>query len=174
MTLTTPGEFFDKKVSYMEANISLMLVSIFFSLIYMVYMRWQIYKMAAVLDNGTISPADFTLMGTEIYFDSTEDYDKEKMEQIIKKELLTRFEADVEYINPCFKIDKFYKWIDKQINMSKLKTLVEAYCEKNSIDKDSFDGANHPDAPKWPGKCCRAPVVMSDLDQKLKEVNEDI
>ena len=58
--------------------------------------------------------------------------------------------------------------------MSKLKTMITSYCDDKKIDVDSFDGTEHPDAPKWPGICCRKPVLMSDLKEKLDEVNEQI
>ena len=132
--------------------------------------------MSAELDKGMVSPSDFCLMGTDIQFDEDEHYDKMKMEEIIKEKFSEKYHAEVEYINPAWKIDQYYKWVDEQIKMSKLKTLIEAYCEENGHDKDSFDGNDHSDisALKWPGVCCRKTVLMSDLKEKLEEVTQKI
>ena len=67
----------------MVVNLALIFVSIILSLIYMIHMRWNINSMAQELDKGMVSPSDFCLMGTEIWQDEDDHYDKEEMEKVI-------------------------------------------------------------------------------------------
>jgi len=63
--------------------------------------------------------------------------------------------------------------------LTKLKLMVELYCDDKDIkDKETFDGAEHPDAPKWPTKIpmkrFEKSVKMEDINARLKDINEKI
>merc|ERR1711970_1301171 len=133
----------------------LVLVGVIISLLYLICMRWKMSKISLELDEGVYTPSDFCVMGMEMAFD---DYSADGIEEKVKEGFKKKYNADVEYVNPCFKIANIYKLNDRYNNLQKLKALVELYCEDNSIkDVEGFDGTEYADAPKHPGKCCRRP-----------------
>jgi hypothetical protein len=130
-------------------------------------MRWKMYKIALQLDKGVYTPSDFCVMGMEMEFD---DYSMEHMEEKVKEVFDRKYQAKVEYVNPCFKIGDIYALNDKFNALEKMKRLIEVYCEDNDITGDdvkNFDGWQHPGAPKFPGMCCKKAVVMSELEAEI-------
>jgi hypothetical protein len=61
--------------------------------------------MAVEMDKGVYTPSDFCVMGMEMYF---EDYNADEMEKKVKEVFKDKYDAEVEYFNPCFKISNFY------------------------------------------------------------------
>lgn len=89
--------------------------------------------MAVQLDEDVISPADFCVMGIDMHMSEGNNYSGDAIEKEIIDKLKLNYDAEVEYVNPCFKIQDFYKWTEEYNNLQKLKRMVEIYCGENGI-----------------------------------------
>jgi hypothetical protein len=105
-------------------------------------------------------------MGMEMTFDN---YSAKGIEDKVIEVFKDKYDAEVVYVNPCFKIQNIYKLNDRYNILVKLKLMVELWCDDNGIkdekDKKVFDGSNHKKSPKYPGglPCKKKPVLMSEL-----------
>jgi hypothetical protein len=99
------AEFHELRQSYMATCAGLISIAFVVSLLYLLYMRTYISRMAIELDEGAHTPSDFCVMGMEMYFD---DYSAEAMEAKITEVFKRKYGVDVEYVNPCFKLSNFY------------------------------------------------------------------
>ena len=171
-------EFLDhgKRKTYIGAVISLMAASVFLSLIYLVWMRSSLQKQALELDIQAKTPSDFCIMGMNMKFNS---YGPDDIEKEIRESFQRRYGIEVEYVNPAFSIDEFYKLFEKQNQLMKQKMQVDAYCEKEKINLDKYktyikEGNTPDDFPKVP-KLCGGPAINPDeVDAELQKVQDEI
>ena len=82
-----------------------MMISIFVSFIYLVWLRWNLFEKAIKLDDDALTPSDFCLMGTWMRF---ENYSPKKAEEEVRKYMKERFDTDVIYLNQAHNIKDFY------------------------------------------------------------------
>ena len=103
------------------------MLSILFSVFYFNYMKNKLWQKIQELDQSAFTPSDFCIMGQNIHFGSASPED-------IKNELVEYFNENynglgdnIVYVNPAYKIGDFYKCSNRYTELTKLKTILEAY-----------------------------------------------
>lgn len=77
---------------------------------FLIYMRYRLKEFENKLDEDAMTPSDFCVMGTNMYFDK---YNPEAMETEIREGLKIKFGIeDIQYINPAYYINDFYKLVE--------------------------------------------------------------
>ena len=51
---------------------------------------------------------------------------------------MDKWQVEVEYVNPAFDIADFYKWSEKFNLLTKMKLLVESYCQQNKMKPEKY------------------------------------
>ena len=114
-----------------------LLFSIVVSLIHIICMRKKLLETSLKLDKDTFSPSDFCLMGMNMEY-ALNNYAPDKIEEEIKEVFKRKYGANVEYVNAAFDIEDFYALSEKFMMLSKLKNLVQSYCESNKFSLEKY------------------------------------
>lgn len=86
-------------------------LAIIFTLLYIIWMRKYLMKMAVRLDEAALTPSDFGLMGLYMKFDS---YSPKEIEKVVKEKIEEKYPGvKVEYVNPVYDIADFFKIAEK-------------------------------------------------------------
>jgi hypothetical protein len=99
---------FEERAKHVNIISAFVIVSVVFSLLYLIWMRRSILKGSLDLDLDAVTPSDFCVMGRHMVFDS---YNLEDMDAQITRVFEERYgisEEEIMYINYTFNIEKIY------------------------------------------------------------------
>ena len=113
----------------------LALLSIIFSLLFLIWMRYSLFKKALKLDQETYTPSDFCIMGMTMKFN---DYSSGAITEKIKEVFKEKWDIEVEYVNIAYNIVDFYKLSEKFNSLTKLRAIAKNYCVKEKINKNQY------------------------------------
>lgn len=84
-----------------QTYLLLLILSIGFSFVYLIWMRYRILKISFDLDMDLYTPSDFCLMGVNMEF---KNYSPDAIEQEIKQTFETDFGVEVEFVNVAYEV----------------------------------------------------------------------
>lgn len=87
---------YNKRVTSFELAAMLVMLSIFISFIYLIWLRANLFEKAIKLDDEALTPSDFCLMGTHMRFDN---YSPKAVEEEISKYMKEKFDCEIIYCN---------------------------------------------------------------------------
>lgn len=137
------------------------------------------------MDQATFTPSDFCIMGENISFE--EGAGPEDIKNGLTNFFNEKFDGlgdKIVYVNPAYRIGKFYKVSARYTELMKLKTILEAFKEKHDLSDDQMQeyadmGETAPeDYPRimtsCGGKCGAWPVTMVEVAEELTQVEAEI
>mmetsp|Transcript_17892 Transcript_17892/g.30407 ORF Transcript_17892/g.30407 Transcript_17892/m.30407 type:complete len:217 (+) Transcript_17892:554-1204(+) len=127
---------FEDRKQYLDIITILIMASVAISIVYLIWMRQKLLRKSLLMDLDAFTPSDFCLMGLNMHF---EDCSPNAIENFLKEHLKDAYGVDeIEYVNPAYDIDEFYKHSEKINQLQKCMLLVEQYCEDNAFTLDKY------------------------------------
>lgn len=121
------------RTKYATQTVTLTVIAIVFSLLFIICLRRSIMQMAVKMDEENLTPSDFCLMG--IYMKKFKKYDPKFIADTVKQKVEEKYDVKVEYVNPVFDIADFFKIAEEHNKLLKKKVLIDEYMKEKDMKK---------------------------------------